>query len=367
LKRIHPHWSSASISTATTFLYLSGAVLLWFVGSAFNRFGLRRTILAGMAAMAVGAGALPFIDALWQLYAAFLVLAAGWSTMSITGVATIIASRFDERRGMALSLALNGASCAGIVISPAMLLLSQAHDFRTGVLAVVAAMILVLTPLVWFSLAPDRRRTGAADAAAKEAAAAAPDRFAILRSLSFWSVTAPFSMVLVAQVGFVTHQVAFLAPRIGAAEAALAVALTTGAAVAGRLSLGLVIDRLNQRMVSAAAFLLQAAAFALMASTSDMLALYTGCIAFGLNVGNVITLPPLIVQREFPPIAYAVVVGMVSAATQFASAFGPALLGLVRDLAGGYGQALMLCVLLNGIASVLVLLRRRRRGAAQVP
>lgn len=331
-------------------------MLLWFVGSAFARFGLRRTVLAGMAAMAVGAGALPFVQALWQLYAAFLVLAAGWSTMSITGIATIIASRFEERRGMALSLALNGASCAGILVSPAMLLLSQAYDFRTGVLAVVAAMLLVLTPLVWLALPPARQRTGAAEAGTRPAA---PDRFAILRTLSFWSVAGPFSLVLVAQVGFVTHQVAFLAPRIGAEQAALAVALTTGAAVAGRVSLGLVVDRLNQRLVSAVAFLLQAAAFGLMAVTDDMLALYIGCIAFGLNVGNVITLPALIVQREFPPMAYAVVVGMVSAATQFASAFGPGLLGLARDLAGGYGQALMLCVLLNAIASVLVLLRRR--------
>ena len=84
----------------------------------------------------------------------------------------------------------------------------------------------------------------------------------------------------------------------------------------------------------------------------------------GLNVGNIITLPALIVQVEYPPAAYALVVGMVTAIAQFTYAFGPGLQGLLRDLAGAYEPGLVLCMALNAGAALLVLMRPGRRQAA---
>lgn len=358
LRTAHPDWSTAAISGATTFYYLAGASLLWFVGSAFRRFGLRATVLTGLFALALGAGLLPFLETVWQLYLAYAVMAVGWSTMSTTGIATILASRFDRRRGMALSLALNGASFAGVAVSPALLLLTGKIGFATALPVVILAMAVPLLPLLWVALAP---RPGAG-AAADDAALPAAPRLTVLRNPAFWTVAGPFALVLMAQVGFLTHQVAFLGSRIDAGEAALAVALTTASAIAGRLGLGLVVDRLDKRMVSALSFALQVAALAALLAVETPLVLYAGCILFGLNVGNIITLPALIVQEEFPAAAFALVVGMVTAVTQFTYAFGPGLVGLVRDLSGSYGPALACCMALNGVAVIGVLLRRRGRA-----
>lgn len=360
LRSAHPDWSTGAISAATTFYYLIGATLLWFVGSAFRRCGLRITVLAGLTCMALGASTLPFLAAYWQLFAAFTVMAIGWASMSTTGIATILASRFDSRRGMALSLALNGASFAGVAVSPVMLLLIREAGFATALPLLILGMAVPLVPLVWFGLAPDDDNTDDRDRAA--AIARPIPRLSILRSAAFWTVAGPFALVLMAQVGFLTHQIALLGPRIGAAEAALAVALTTSAAVAGRLSLGLVIDRLDKRRASAACFVLQVAALGILLAVDAPVALYGACILFGLNVGNIITLPALIVQEEFPAEAFALVVGMVTAVTQFAYAFGPGLVGLVRDLADSYGPALLSCMVLNCMAAMAVLLRTRARN-----
>ena len=64
----------------------------------------------------------------------------------------------------------------------------------------------------------------------------------------------PFALALAAQVGFIVHQVAFLLPRLGNQGAGLAIASTAIAAMVGRLVLGAVVDRLNQRRIAAASF-----------------------------------------------------------------------------------------------------------------
>jgi MFS-type transporter involved in bile tolerance (Atg22 family) len=90
-------------------------------------------------------------------------------------------------------------------------------------------------------------------------------------------------------------------------------------------------------------------------------ALYAGCLLFGLSVGNVITFPALIIQREFPASAFGMVVGMSTAVSQFTFALAPALLGVLRDATGGYAGVLGLCLVLQLSASVLVLAGPRRR------
>jgi cyanate permease len=72
-------------------------------------------------------------------------------------------------------------------------------------------------------------------------------------------------------------------------------------------------------------------------------------------VGNVITFPSLIVQHEFPAAAFGMLMGLSTGISQFTYAFGPGLLGLVRDATGGYGAALAVCIALNLIAAVIVL------------
>jgi len=117
-----------------------------------------------------------------------------------------------------------------------------------------------------------------------------------------------------------------------------------------------VIDRVDQRLVSAASFASQAAGLGLMLALPDTpAALYLGSVVFGLSVGNVITLPTLIIQREFAAQSFGMVLGLSSMVGQATLAFGPILLGLAHDLTGGYGAALILCIALQLIGAVILL------------
>ena len=179
-----------------------------------------------------------------------------------------------------------------------------------------------------------------------------------LRSLTFWTVSAPFALALLAQVGFLVHQIAFLESAIGRTQAAAAVAVTTGMAILGRLAFGTVIDRLNQRLAAAISLASQAAALFVMTQTTDTASLFIACAVFGLSVGNLITFPALIIQREFEAGSFGMLIALSTAVGQFTYAFGPGLVGIVHDMTGGYAAALTLCVVLDLFAAAIVVLRR---------
>jgi cyanate permease len=105
-----------------------------------------------------------------------------------------------------------------------------------------------------------------------------------------------------------------------------------------------------------------------MTLTTNVVALFVACGVFGLSIGNMITLPALIIQREFDPASFGMLVGLSTAIGQFTCVFGPALLGLVRDLSGGYTASLAVCMVLDIVAAASVLIPRgRTRGQRSDP
>jgi predicted MFS family arabinose efflux permease len=362
-------WPAAAVSGAGTLFYLAGAPALAGVHAAFARLGPRAVLAGGTALLGLGASAFANAAAPWQLYAAAPVMALGWAGCSAAAIAAALAPLFDRRRGLAVSLALNGASAAGFTVAPALALLADRLGLGPAVPIAALALLLVLLPLLAAGFpchrggrGPATRDAGPGSGAPGpppwEAAPAARD---VLRVPRFWTVAGPYALALTAQVGLVVHLVAFLRPALGAAGAAAALSAVGAAAMAGRLGLGLVVDRLDPRRASAAGYALQAGALGLMlARPGEPWALHAGCALFGLAVGNVITLPALVVQREWPAGVFGLVLGLATAAAQLAFAWGPALLGALRDAAGGYGPALGLCAALQLAAAALVLAGRPR-------
>jgi MFS family permease len=358
-------WSTTLISLAVTAYYVLGAVLILPLARAFERYGPRPVVLVGMAAMAAGTIGVAYVDTPWQLYLAFALRAVGWACMSGAALNLLVAPWFERKRGMALSQAFNGASCGGVVIAPLLLFLIAALGFRGGVLATVLIMVATLGPLAaaWLYRGPEAlglrpdgdARPAAASDAVPGRGASSPRRF--LAEWRFWSISVPFALALAAQVGFLTHQVALAKPILGAAGTAWCVSLTALAAVLGRSVTGLFVDKADRRMVAAGNFLLQAVALALLALTPTAVGLYVYSVVFGLGVGNVVSLPGLIAQVEFPKAAFTRVVSTLVAINQFTFAFGPGVVGWLYDRQGSYGAALAVCAALMLAASAGVLWR----------
>src|SRR5712691_12986169 len=139
-------WSSFLIGSATTTFYLSGGLLVTRVHTAIDRFGPRAVLISG--ALLLGAGAVLFCRSSmpWQLYVAALVMASGWVCTTMAAISTTLAMWFDRQRGLAISLALNGASVAGFVVTPVLMALSQRHGLSVAVAETALVLLALLVP-----------------------------------------------------------------------------------------------------------------------------------------------------------------------------------------------------------------------------
>jgi MFS family permease len=356
LHRLHG-WPASLISSATTLFYLFGAVLVAFVSEAVRGFGPRNCLLGGTIAMAAAAVLMGQVTAPWQLYLADALLAFGWAGTSLGIITTTLGLWFDRKRGMAISLALNGASFGGIVGVPLLAAAIGRFGFSGAMIAAAIALLVTMIPVILIFVGRPPQRRGVAAGLAETELPPSRIRAQALRDIAFLTVSIAFALVLFAQVGFIVHLIAFLDPLIGRGPAATAVAALTAMAVVGRVLFSTVIDRLNQRLASAISFLSQAVALAIIINSRDEMLLIAACALFGFSVGNLITLPSLIVQREFDPRAFGVLVSLITAINQVTYAFGPGVIGLLRDWSGSYALPFYGCIGLELIAAVLIMVR----------
>jgi predicted MFS family arabinose efflux permease len=359
LHRIHG-WPTSLISTATTFFYLFGALLVAFVSEAIRAFGPRNCMLVGVVAMASAVALIGQVAAPWQLYAVNALLAFGWAGTSLGMITNTLGLWFDSKRGMAISLALNGASFGGIVGVPLIVTAIGRFGFPDAMITAAIVMVLLLAPvIVIFVGRPPDRTTSVATSVTADAPSASRIRAQAFGDTGFLTVSIAFALVLFAQVGFIVHLISFLDPVIGRDRAAIAVALMTAMAVVGRVLFSFVIDRLNQRLASAISFVSQAVALTAIINLQNDIALMAACALFGFSVGNLITLPALIVQREFDPRSFGVLVSLITAINQVTYAFGPGVIGLLRDASGSYSLPFYGCIVLELTAAALIMVRGR--------
>ena len=356
LHRAHG-WPASLIAGATTFFYLFGALAVVFVSEAVKKFGPRCCLVAGTCATAIAAVTLGQVREPWQLYIAAAMLALGWAGMSLGMITNTLGLWFAKKRGMAISLALNGASFGGIAGVPLLVIAIAHFGFSTAMIIAAGVMLVLVVPTVLVFVGRPPLVLHGAVASSVATATSTQIRARALRDIAFLSVTTAFALVLFAQVGFIVHLISFLDPVIGRTSATSAIALLTAMAVLGRVLFSTVIDRLNQRLASALSFMSQAVALLVLINFRNEAALIAACGLFGFSVGNLITLPSLIVQREFEARSFGVLISLLTAITQVTYAFGPGVVGALRDLSGSYALPFYGCIALELAAAVLVMMR----------
>ena len=103
-----------------------------------------------------------------------------------------------------------------MVVAPSLLFGSEAVGFSAAMLGATALTVAAVVPAVMAWIGPGA--AGGAETAAganREVAAPAVLRATALRRRAFWILTLPFALGLLAQVGFIVHQIALLEPKIG--------------------------------------------------------------------------------------------------------------------------------------------------------
>jgi MFS family permease len=357
-------WPISLISTAVTGFYLLSALSSPFVGTAVNRLGPRAVVIFGACSMAAGVASIGQVYLPWQVYFSFLLIGLGWACLSSTAISTILAPWFDKHQGRAVSTALMGASIGGIFGVPALLFAIDRLGFAHAMLIAACICLALLLPLSFvlrsrpgdFGLLPDGApQSGDADLTV------APiwTRTAAAKTILLRSVVLAFGIAFMVQVGFLTHHLAFLAPYLGDGGASAVVSATAIMAFLGRIVLARYVDGTSPRLIAGGVFCVGAAALALLAFATTPALLVIGSLAYGLTVGNVTTLPSIIVRGEFGADSFGAVYGLAAMPIGLCTAIGPSFYGALFDASGGYALPMIMAAVLNAGAAAIILFGRR--------
>ena len=346
----HAHdWPTTLVSSALTVFYLANALSLPTIGAAIDRWGAQPVIVIGTFLLAAGVTAVGRLETVWQLYATFCCMGLGYATMSVTSLSATIAPWFERHQGRSVALALSGASFGAMLVVPLLVLAISLLGFRAATLYCAIVLLVTMLPLALIVL---RFREPAEIGLNRDGTLEAKDlpeapleasrliRRNALKSLSLWSVAVGFALGLMVQVGFLTHHYALAEPMLGSKAAGLLVGGTGFAGLIGRLVLAHVIDHLDPRRYSMAIFAIQTIALSIFACWPVASVLLPVSLVYGFCLGQITTLSPIVVRREFGAAAFGTVYSVAGTAIQLCSAFGPLLYGALVTWLGGYPAVL---------------------------
>ena len=354
------HWTRASLAGAFS-LYVFGYCVAGFAaGRLTDTLGPRRVIAAGGLLLGGAMAAMATVHALWQPYLFYGVIAAlGMGTAYVPCNSTVV-KWFAARRGLAMGLANTGASAGTLVLPPVAQLAVSGVGWRGAYVVFGVVVFVVLN-----AMAPLMRRDPASlglhpDGAPRPPrAAGAPGGLplgAALRQPVFWLLGAAYTATWLPVFIPLVHLVPF-ARDLGHTPLAAASAISAlgAGALAGRLVMGGISDRIGRRTTIAVSMLLQAAAFLAFTAAHGLAGLYATAFLFGYSYGAITTLLPAIVGDFFGHEHAGTLVGFLFMLAGVTSAWGPMAAGALYDATGTYRPAWLLSAACNVVAFGLVL------------
>jgi sugar phosphate permease len=377
------HWSRATISFAVgvnIFLY---GLIGPFAAAVMDRFGVRRTMLAALALIALGVATTPLMQQSWQLVLLWGVI-VGCGTGAIANVlAAMIATRwFTARRGLVVGLLTSAAAAGQLLFLPLLASIAATYGWRAMALTVTCAALVLLPIVAMFmrdrpedlGLAPYGGEPGATAAKpdVAKSAAANPLRVALsalgmgLRSRDFLLIAGSYFICGASTNGLIgTHLIPACIdngiPEVAAASllAGMAVFNFIGATASGWLS-----DRIDNRVLLAVYYALRGLSLLYLPfSFVDFYGLSLFAVFYGLDW--IATVPPTLrlTTNTFGKDKAAIMFGWLAMCHQAGGASAAFVGGWLRMDLGSYLQAFMLAGLLCFIAAVMVLFIGVKRDA----
>lgn len=369
-------FSVFEVSLATSTFWVASGFTGVVVARLLARFDPRLFVVAGALVASVCMVLIGRLTKLWQLYPVYALFGAGFTCTAVLVANTVITRWFHRRRSVALSIATTGLSVGGITLTPIAARLLKDHTLPSAMTTIAVMFFLGVVVIPVLALRPDPSRMGLAPdgdpVVVTTAAPIAPGLpfAAAIRSLAFTAITAAFALGLLGQVGGISQLVKLANERAGESTGAKVVSLLAACSVMGRLAGGAIVSRFSSYRFAICALTIQASGLSVLAFAQSTATIYAGAVLFGLGVGNVLLLHPLLLAEVFGVRDYPRIYGRSAIFVAAGNAFGPLSMGWLRDHGGGYRSAYLLAAGLNIVGLAVYVARgasgpeRLRRGAA---
>lgn len=353
-------WALGSISFAITIFFVIGGLVGLWVARLIARYDVRWIITIG----AVGAaGALAWVGQVttqWELYLSYAVFAVGYAFTSLVPTTTVVTRWFHVKRGVALSVASTGLSVGGIVITP----FAKRFIDENGLAATTPWLGLVyvvgMIPVVWLLIRPDPARDGWEPDGVRLERGAVPARatgtpFAEAVSSTFYRmVTYGYVLALGSQVGGIQQLVKLVEDRTDESTAQFAITALAATSVVARLIGGRLVSLVPMIRLTVAFAVVQTAALAGLAVVRSTPLIFVAIVLFGLTIGNLLMLQPLLIAERFGVLDYPEIYGRSQAIAIGGVAGGPLLIGWLYDVFGSYDGPYLVAAVLCAVGAVVI-------------
>jgi MFS family permease len=337
----HFGWSRGAISAALSLNLLVGGVAGFAVGALADRHGPRVLLMVTVTLAGTAFALVSVVSALWQLYVLIGLLGGiGMSSFYLLSTATVT-HWFDERRGLALALVLVGFNLGYITGGPLTAWLITALGWRTaywvlgggcGILSFCAAITVRLPR-------PAERRAlhRPPPAGAGGAGGGGTTLRESLADPRQWGLNLSWLLLGALAIMISVHAVPFARDRgVSLADASLALTAYGLGSVAGRLTAGVVSDRLGTRATIGAAYVLEMVALIALLWFPSSAALLASLVVFGAGFAASDTMVAKVIPEVFGLRAIGAIMGVLTLGWRLGAAIGPAAAGFLYDLTGSY-------------------------------
>jgi MFS family permease len=333
-------WGRGDISVAYAVMCYIVAALAPLAGLLIDRFGVRRVVLPSIVAFALTFGSLALLQgSLAHYYAVYVLLALTGIGTAPTSYTRVVVLWFDERRGLALGVALAGVGIGTALLPLYVQYWMGKHGWQAGYLSIAALLLVFSLPVVWRWLWEPPALQSAGNQAPE--LPGNPLKVAITGRV-FWQLAAGFVLLGIFTAAVLTHLVPMLRDRGLSAEAAAQALSVLGVAlIFGRLLTGWLLDRYFAPHVVLACLVTALAGVALLISGAQGMLALTAVALMGFGIGAELDFMSYLISRYQGLRAYGRLYGIVYGAFILGAGLGPLLMGYGQQRHGNYDAALL--------------------------
>lgn len=354
-------WTRAQALSGQAIASIAGVICAPFTGLLVDRFGPRRLGIAAVISICAATAMLGLTGpSLWMWRALWLPVAFGIVLIQPSVWTAAVTSLFASGRGLALAVTLCGSSVAAIIIPPLTYFLIETYGWRMAWAGLAGFWALATLPLIWFffSSAMDQQRLSLPSSLGM----IAPPRPKLRQS---GILTLRFPQLLVAGVcvaGVVVTLGVSLVPVLSSngltrAQAAGIASLLGLSSIAGRLTIGMLLDRMSGRFLAAFCVSLPIVGILiLIGCPGSTLAASLAVLILGLSLGAELDLMAYLTSRYFKVENFGFLFGTIGGFIGLAAGNGPILLNASFDATGSYIYALWASIPICLFSALLFLL-----------
>jgi MFS family permease len=352
IKAISAEYGWGRSITTSSFLcfYVACGIGCVSLGHIMARWGVRRAALLFTVLFALSLIAVGLVPRSLPLFCvAFAAVGFFGSAASALPYAVAIAAWFDKGRGTALALAVSGTGVSAALIPYYANWLMSKYGWRGGYIGVgVFCGIVSVIGLTLFFRMP-------ANYEAHRSPGLGNWR-GIIAASSFWKIALPVFLISIAMMGIINNLASILTDRgSGLADAAALMGLAGAASWISRLLVGVLLDRIHVRFVSAAIFSLVAVGVGCILAGEVGMGAKIAAVSIGLGIGSEADLIAYAVSRYFDHEDLSGALGSTWLFWTWGGAIGALIGSASFDISGSYAAALVIYLLLSCLSALLIL------------